>query len=125
MILDTNAVSDWWRGTPALVRLLRRTDAIHLPAPVLAEYRFGILKSRHQEKMEIWFEEAKRSATLLPVDAQTADCYASLRLALEMKGKKIPMNDLWIAAIARQHKLPILSLDTHFDLITGLERLTW
>jgi len=61
----------------------------------------------------------------LLVDAQTADIYARMRLGLEMKGKRIPMNDLWIAAIARQHKLPILSRDAHFDIITDLERHTW
>lgn len=37
----------------------------------------------------------------------------------------IPMNDLWIAAIARQHNLPVLSRDTHFDHVAGLTRIGW
>ena len=46
---------------------------------------------------------------ILAADAQTAECYAQIRHTLETQGRRIPMNDLWIAAIARQHQLPILS----------------
>ncbi len=120
MILDTNAVSDWWLGTPSLVQLISQATAIHLPVPVLAEYQFGILKSNRREKMQAWMEEAKRRSTLLSADADTATIYAELRLALETAGRKIPMNDLWIAAIARQHSLPIVSRDTHFDLVENV-----
>lgn len=35
------------------------------------------------------------------------------------------MNDLRIAAIARQHKLPIISRDTHFDHVPGITRIGW
>jgi len=37
----------------------------------------------------------------------------------------IPTNDLWIAALARQHQLQILSRDTHFDFIEGIVRIGW
>ena len=40
-------------------------------------------------------------------------------------GTPIPMNDLWIAAIARQYKQPVLSRDTHFDLVPGITRIGW
>ncbi len=125
MILDTNAVSDWWLGTPALVKILERATAIYLPVPVLAEYQFGILKSKHRKKMELWFEKAKMTSTILSVDSDTADIYAELRLTLENAGKKIPMNDLWIAAIVCQHKLPIVSRDSHFDHITEIQRIAF
>lgn len=125
MILDTNAVSDWWRGTPSLVDLISQATAIYLPTPVIAEYWFGILKSNHRDKMEAWFEDAKRHSTLLSADPITAKFYAEIRIALEAEGKKIPMNDLWIAAIALQHKLPIISRDAHFDCVKHLERISW
>ena len=35
----------------------------------------------------------------------------------------IPSNDAWIAALARQHSLPVLSDDAHFDVVSGVERL--
>jgi len=105
--------------------VLNQATALHLPVPVLAEYHFGILKSNQREKMTAWFEAAKQQSTVLSADAQTAKAYAELRLALEKAGKKIPMNDLWIAAIARQHGLPIVSRDTHFDLVTGIRRIAF
>jgi predicted nucleic acid-binding protein len=35
------------------------------------------------------------------------------------------MNDRWIAAIARQHKPPVISRDAHFDQVAGLTRIAW
>ena len=40
-------------------------------------------------------------------------------------GRKMGKNDAWIAALGRQHTMPILSRDRHFDLIKGLKRLDW
>lgn len=125
MILDTNAVSDWWRGTPSLLEVIIQAASIHLPVPVLAEYQFGILKSNQRKKMQSWFEDAKRRSTLLVADGQTAEIYAQLRLELETAGTKIPMNDLWIAAIARQHRLPIISRDAHFDVVADVQRISF
>ena len=41
------------------------------------------------------------------------------------QGRPIPENDVWIAALARQHELPIVSRDEHFDDVPGVERLAW
>jgi predicted nucleic acid-binding protein len=44
---------------------------------------------------------------------------------LRQAGKPIPTNDLWIAALCRQHGLPLLSRDRHFDVVSGVQRLEW
>lgn len=62
---------------------------------------------------------------ILPVTAQTAVCYAEIRGKLKKAGTPIPENDIWIAALAKEHALPILTGDFHFDLVTGIERLDW
>ena len=62
---------------------------------------------------------------MLEVNEETAIRYAELRIQLKEAGTPIPSNDAWIAALCRQHALPILSRDRHFDLIKGLERLGW
>jgi len=59
------------------------------------------------------------------VDRGTADEYAEIRSELKRAGRPIPGNDLWIAALARQHALPLLSRDRHFDLVPGLKRVGW
>lgn len=37
----------------------------------------------------------------------------------------IPGNDFWIAALMRQHALPLLSQDRHFDFVSGIRRVGW
>jgi tRNA(fMet)-specific endonuclease VapC len=37
----------------------------------------------------------------------------------------IPANDTWIAALARQHGLPVLSNDAHFDVVAGIQRIAF
>jgi len=38
-------------------------------------------------------------------------------------GTPIPANDCWIAALAQQHRLPIISQDRHFDSVKGIQRI--
>ena len=56
----------------------------------------------------------------------TAIAYAGLRrAALRRRGRPIPANDAWIAALALEHRLPVLSRDEHFDVVVGVERKSW
>jgi predicted nucleic acid-binding protein len=62
---------------------------------------------------------------LLDVNEPTTNYYAEITLELKRKGKPIPTNDIWIAALCRQHSLPLLSRDRHFDLVAGANRIGW
>jgi len=62
---------------------------------------------------------------VLDVGEVTSAQYAELRLELKRAGTPIPTNDLWIAALCRQHAWPILSRDRHFDLVKGVMRVSW
>jgi len=63
--------------------------------------------------------------TVLDIGFETARHYAAIRLELKVAGKPISANDLWIAALSRQHAIPVMSRDSHFDSVGGLKRLTW
>src|SRR5437879_11432602 len=82
--------------------------------------RFGIAQSRHRRQYERWLKEFVSVARVLEVNEETAIWYAEVRIQLKEAGTPIPSNDAWIAALCRQHALPILSQDQHFDLIKGL-----
>jgi tRNA(fMet)-specific endonuclease VapC len=125
MIVDTNGLSAWWLNEPSFIRHIEHADRLCVPVPALAEFRFGILKSRFRERMTAWLDDALTTTTVLVADEITTRHYAEIRLQLATAGTPIPMNDLWIAAIARQHKLPVLSRDTHFDHVSGLTRVGW
>jgi tRNA(fMet)-specific endonuclease VapC len=64
-------------------------------------------------------------SVVLDVTEQTTHHYAAVRLELKQAGKPIPVNDLWIAALCREHGLPLLSRDRHFDVVAGIRRLDW
>ena len=125
MIVDTNALSAIVDGDPAIAVVIRKAESLALTPIVLGEYRFGILQSARKARHEEWLEENVRFYRLLDVNAETSRQYAHVRLALKKAGRPIPSNDLWIAALCRQHQLPVLSRDAHFDHVPGLRRLTW
>jgi tRNA(fMet)-specific endonuclease VapC len=125
VILDTNALSAVADDEPAAVRIFSRAATIELPVIVLGEYRFGIAHSRRRNEYEKWLGELIAATRVLPVDQETSGHYARIRAELKKGGTPIPSNDLWIAAICRQHKLPLMSLDQHFDAIQDHKRIDW
>ena len=74
---------------------------------------------------ELMQQMAARKATVLAIDSTTASHYAQVRQELKLAGTPIPANDLWIAALARQHRGAVLSRDRHFDVVKGLQRVAW
>lgn len=98
---------------------------VALPVIVLGEFRFGAMSSRKRTYYEQWLYEFVSRCRVLAVDDETASEYASIRDELKIKRRPIPSDDAWIAALTKQHKVPILSRDRHFDAIAGLKRLTW
>lgn len=105
--------------------VLRRQPRAAVPVIVLGEFRYGIAGSRHRRAYETWLEAQLRDLDVLAVTAETAVSYAEVRTALKRLGRPIPANDAWIAALAMQHRLPILSRDGHFDALPGIERASW
>ncbi|MEO8425769.1 MAG: type II toxin-antitoxin system VapC family toxin [Verrucomicrobiota bacterium] len=124
-MLDTNALSAWAGAETALLRVLPKDRLWHLPVVALGEFLFGIRRSRERAKLERWIEEVKATCALVGVDADTADHYAEIREELRAAATPVPENDIWIAALCRQHQLALASRDGHFDNVRGLKRVTW
>lgn len=125
MILDTNGLSAVADGDTALEPLLRKAAQVAIPVIVLGEYRYGISQSRDRSRYEQWLSEYLSKFRILEIDEQTTVSYAALRMELKKAGTPIPSNDVWIAALSRQHSLPVVSRDRHFDAVPGLKRLHW
>jgi predicted nucleic acid-binding protein len=125
VILDTNALSAVADNELAAVRIFSHAAMIELPVIVLGEYRFGIAQSRRRNEYERWLGELIAATRVLPVDDETSGHYAHIRGELKKAGLPIPSNDLWIAALSRQHRLPLMSQDQHFDAVQGLKRIGW
>jgi len=125
MILDTNALSAFVDGDAGVGDILRRQARVAIPVIVLGEFRYGIAESRHRATYEAWLESQLTHFDVLGVTDATTFAYAALRVALRRIGRPIPANDAWIAALALQHRLPVLSRDQHFDAVPEVERKSW
>ena len=120
--LDTNVYSAFMRGVPEAVAALRAASEIHLPlialGELLAGFAAGTRAAKNREELAQFM--ASPRVSLLEPDERTARHYAEIFVALRANGTPIPTNDLWIAALARQHRLSLLSLDAHFQAVPGL-----
>lgn len=125
MILDTNGVSALLAGDEEIEAMLQDEGRLHLPTIVLGEYRYGLLRSSHREHLGKLLDTLTAECRVLPIDPETAQHYATVREELRRRGTPIPENDVWIAALARQHRLPVVSRDRHFDRVDELVRLDW
>lgn len=125
MILDTKAVSALLKGDPGLGEVLAAEERHHLPVVVIGEYRYGLFRSGHREHLQKLLQSLIRESIVLLIDETTAEAYSRVREELRRKGRPIPENDIWIAALARQYQQPVVSRDGHFDDVPDLRRLSW
>ena len=125
MIVDTNALSAVAEADPSAVAAFREAPSIGIPVIVLGEYLFGVNQSRRKPEYDRWISTVLQTFLLLEVTMETAAKYAEVRLELKRAGTPIPANDIWIAALCRQHSMPLLSRDRHFERVRGLRRVNW
>jgi tRNA(fMet)-specific endonuclease VapC len=125
VILDTNALSAFVDGDPAVAARMAQESRVAIPVIVLGEFRYGISGSRHRRDYEAWLDEYLPDFEILTVTEPTSLAYARVRRSLKTLGRPIPANDAWIAALALQYRLPILSRDEDFDAVPGVTREVW
>jgi tRNA(fMet)-specific endonuclease VapC len=99
---------------------LQGYDEFLLPVTVVGELTFGAPNSGRVEENLRRVGELVARCRVLDVDLSIARVYAEIRLDLKKKGTPIPENDIWIAAVCKQHGLPLASTDDHFAHVDGL-----
>jgi len=118
--LDTDIAIKFLNGDTSIDSSLSKYESIYLPAIVVGELIYGALNSKHAEQNLLRHRELIQKSRILDIDERTANTYARTRLGLKRKGKPIPENDLWIAAVCIEHKIPLFSNDAHFDDVEHL-----
>ncbi len=66
-------------------------------------------------------DEFAAANVILSCDAETGRWYGEIKNDLRQKGRPIPENDLWIAALAMQHDLLLVTRDGHFSVAKRLK----
>ncbi|MEX2375084.1 MAG: type II toxin-antitoxin system VapC family toxin [Dehalococcoidia bacterium] len=124
-LLDTGIVAALFRGDAEVARRIEEADELYLSVVALGELYYGAFHSAQQEKEEQQVADFAVAAQLLLCDMGTAETYGRIKTKLRAKGRPIPENDIWIAAVAMQHDLTLAHRDAHFDEIDGLKRAPW
>lgn len=126
VLLDTSIVIAHFRNDPELTQHFLDTSSLFLPVISIGElYSGAFRKQQNREKALETVKDFVSTTTVLRPDQMTAWHYGAIRSQLFSKGKPIPENDLWIAAMAIQYNLPLANRDSHFDRIEHLEQMKW
>jgi predicted nucleic acid-binding protein len=122
--LDTNRLTDLFQGDAALAERLGGCEEVWIPLVVLAEIKAGFYGGTHGQRNEALLQEllAKETVGVLLPGRETAEYYARLFVQLKRAGAPVPDNDLWIAALALEHDLLLITRDRHFERIPQLLR---
>lgn len=124
-LLDTNIVISLIAKEPSTHEHIASATEIFIPAIVLGELYYGAHKSQKVPENTSRIDEFAASNTILPCDMDTAKRYGEIKNRLKLKGRPIPENDIWIAALAQQYALTLASNDAHFTEIDDLRTETW
>jgi tRNA(fMet)-specific endonuclease VapC len=124
-LLDTNAAVALLNNDESMVKFLDTNVNSFLSIITIGELYFGAEKSGRAEANRTKVTALAERYRVLSLDAATAYVYGRIYQQLRKKGRPIPMNDVWIAAIALQHNLTLLTRDEHFEEVDNLPLATW
>jgi len=124
-LLDTNAAVARLANDAKITIIIRQAETVYISTIVLGELYFGAEKSARVAENLQRIEEFVAGMGILNVDKDTAREYGRIVHQLQIKGRPIPRNDIWIAAVALQYDLTLLTRDEHFKVVAGLTTQDW
>ncbi len=124
VLLDTNVVVALFAADGAVQARARHTDIV-LPSTVWGELYFGARKSGRAASNLSRLDDFAASVPIVACDGVTARYYGQIKDSLRLKGRPIPENDIWVAAVAMQYGLPLATRDQHFKEVDGLLIENW
>jgi len=124
-LLDTNIVIALFADEAVVKNNLAQAKEVFLPSIVIGELCYGAQKSGRKQANLARVDELVANGTVLGCDAETARQYGEVKNQLRLKGRPLPENDIWIAAIALQHQLVLVTRDAHFQEIENLQTTSW
>jgi predicted nucleic acid-binding protein len=94
-----------------------------ISAITLGELRLGVLQAQSPEtaSQRLSTYQLAQRFEALPVNGAVSDAWALLVSRLRAAGRKVPINDSWIAATAIAHQVPIVTQDTSYDNMPDVE----
>ena len=123
--LDTSIVVPYLKRDPNLLLLIRDVDEVLIPFIVVGELFFGAFNSTRIAQNVIRVKDFCRDNIILSYSNEIAEEYGKIKAELKTKGRPIPENDIWIGAVARFHRIKLVTRDDHFTNISNLSIVKW
>ena len=122
-LLDTSVFIASESGRP--LDTARLPDESAISVVTLAELQAGVLVAGDTATRAIRMAtlDALADIEILPIDAPAALSWAQMRVLVAEAGRRINVNDLWIAATAASRGLPVVSQDDDFAAVEGMAGL--
>lgn len=124
-LLDTNIISALLKGEVGIADKIDTAKKVYIPVIALGELYYGASYSGHPEKNTLDVRKFAKAYNLLLIDEETTVEYGNIKTMLRKQGKPIPENDIWISAIAKRHKLTLITRDKHFKAVISIAVKVW
>ena len=124
-LIDTNIVIGLFKNDESVVSNIQTATQIYIPSVVIGELFYGAFNSNNKQENIEKINQFSQDANVLNCNSTTGLFYGLIKKELKDKGNPIPENDIWIAALAQQHNMPLVSRDKHFIIIKNIDVLRW
>lgn len=120
--LDTSFVIDYWNGEPYTKAYLENTDeTVGIPAIAMFELYLGAVLSDSPTEDISTVVDDLFWANRIEFDDGAAQEAARIDAELSQRGEPINLGDVLIAATARSLRVPLITVDQHFERFPNLE----
>ncbi len=122
ILLDTNAYTGLLRGDRRILDVLAGAETVYLSIFVLGELHAGFRGGDRRGENETMLREflGRSTVRIMPADTMTAEIFGEIQHRLAKAGTPLPINDVWIAAHAKQSGSFLVTFDRHFSAVPGL-----
>ena len=124
-LLDTNIIIALFAEEALVKQNLGQAQEVFLPSIAIGELCYGARKSGRTQANLARIDELVANSTIVVCDTATAQQYGQVKNQLRLKGRPLPENDIWIAALALQHDLILVTRDAHFQEVESLQVVAW
>jgi len=124
-LLDTNIIIALLVSDKSVKEHLISIEEVFLPSIAIGELYYGAYRSSRRDENIKRIDKLVKGNTILVCNARIAQEYGLIKSRLSEKGRPIPENDIWIAALASSNNLIVVTRDEHFKHVEGLQIEMW
>ncbi|BAY98749.1 PilT protein domain protein [Tolypothrix tenuis PCC 7101] len=124
-LLDTNIIIALFANEVEVKNSLAQADEVFIPSIAVGELFYGARKSGRAKENLQRIDEFIANNTVIECNTETARYYGEVKHKLRFKGRPLPENDIWIAALTLQYNLTLVTRDAHFQEVENLQTIAW